>query len=121
VKEKCKNDYKTGEESFNKFDLFKTHQFIHSENNLYTCNICNKSYINLNDFTKHKIIYSLKDITIFCQKHLYSELKKSNYNNRIQKPSQNYKCSRCSKIIHKRVELITHIFNSHKDEYSKYS
>lgn len=114
-------------------EIFKVIK-VHSENKLFDCNICDKSYIHFDTLIKHKKthkeffgannrILNLKNGTKikYLQRDVNFKSNISKNNSRIYNTSQSYECSTCSKVFHKRFKLITHIFTSHQENYSKRS
>ncbi|XP_022181648.1 zinc finger protein 616-like [Myzus persicae] len=136
---------KTCGQSFTSLSGIKEHICFFPKNKLFNCYKCHKSYKNLNSLEKHKTFHSLHCNICFKEFFKQSSLRyhkkrhylrsSYQYNNRLEfldysglkltkrilSSSQNYECSRCSKVFHKRSEIICHILENHQLEYSKYS
>lgn len=116
--------------SFTIISTFKAHKHVHYKNKLFKCDKSNDLFRHLNSLKKHKIVH-ISNCQI-CNKR-YSEPSSFTANEKIQIPneskhiikvnnsSKDYECSTCSKVFHKRSEIISHIFESHQEDYSKYS
>lgn len=111
------------DKSFTKSSILKVHSYNHYKNKQYNCDKCNKQYSKQSSFTAHKRIRNSKSINCsnVHQKHLNSKSNGSEHINKINNLSKNYECSRCSNVFHKRSEIISHIFENHQEDYSKYS
>jgi len=145
LKEKYTWKCKTCGQSFTQLSVLKAHICFFPKNKLFNCYKCHKSYKNLNALEKHKTIHKLHCNICYKQffkqsslkdhkrkhnsrsiNHYNIRLKYLNHNvlshtQRVPSSSQNYECSRCSKVFHKRSEIISHIFENHQEDYSKYS
>lgn len=98
---------KTCGDSFDKLSVLEAHQSIHFKNKQINRNIYNKSFINSNSLKNHNLMQKKVKIP----KHI----------NRILNVTKNYECYKCSKVFHKRFEIISHIYNNHQEDYFKYS
>ncbi|XP_060834625.1 zinc finger protein 83-like [Rhopalosiphum padi] len=144
LKEKYTWKCKSCGQTFTKLSVLKAHRCIFPKNKLFNCYKCHKSYKNLNALEKHKIVHKLncnichkqffKQSTLTDHKRIHC-LKSINQPNihlkymnssvlntkKTFNTSKNYECSRCSELFHKRSEIISHIFENHQEDYSKYS
>lgn len=93
--------------SFDKFSILKAHQFIHFKNKQINYSTYNKLFINSNSLKN----YNLVQKKVKIPEHI----------NIIPNLTQNYECYKCSKVFHKRFEIISHIYNNHQEDYFKYS
>lgn len=133
---------------FTKLSILKAHKFIHSEKKPVDCDKCIKSCMHFNSIDKHKtilntlscnichiqfpknsslvahqVIHNLKNIDKYnnCLENNNSNSSLFQHTSKLHNYSQNYECSSCSKIFHKRSEIVNHIFKYHQEHYSKYS
>lgn len=145
LKEKYTWKCKTCGQSFTKLSVLKAHICIFPKNKLFNCYKCHKSFKNLNALEKHKTIHTLhcdicykqffKQSSLKYHKRIHNLRSINQYNFRlkylnysvlshtkgVRSSSQNYECSRCSKVFHKRSDIVSHIFEKHQEDYSKYS
>ncbi|KAF0759120.1 zinc finger protein 616-like [Aphis craccivora] len=107
---KCHKSYKT-------VNALEKHKNIHK----FNCNICHKRFFKQSTLTNHKKVHCLKSIDQRNIRHKYLNSSVLKHTNNVHNSSQNYECSRCSEVFHKRSEIIAHIFENHQEDYSKYS
>ncbi|XP_025201223.1 zinc finger protein 83-like isoform X2 [Melanaphis sacchari] len=115
-KNKLFNCYKC-HKSYRNLSALEKHKFIHK----FYCNICHKQFFKQSTLANHQRIHCLKSIDQhnFNLKYLNSSV--LNHTKKAHNSSKNYECSRCSAVFYKRSEIISHIFENHQEDYSKYS
>jgi len=132
LKEKYTWKCKTCGQSFTKLSVLKAHKCIFPNNNKLNalenhktitlhCNICYKQFFKQSSLNDHKRIHNLKRINQYNIRLKYLNYSVLRHTKRVRSSSQNYECSRCSKVFHKRSEIVSHIFENHPEDYSKYS
>lgn len=131
-KEKYTWKCKTCGQSFTKLSVLKAHICIFPKNNKLNvlekhktitlhCDICYKKFFKQSSLKDHKRIHKLRRINQYNIRFKYLNYRVLRHTKRVRNSSQNYECSRCSKVFHKRSEIVTHIFENHQEDYSKYS
>jgi len=131
TKEKYKWKCELCREIFTTLSALQAHTCIRSENTLFDYD---KSYLKFGALVKDKKMYkvfsgankrilNLKSInqSKYCIKNVNSKSNVFENINKLHNSSQNYECSTCSKVFHKRFKIISHIFTNHQEDYSKYS
>lgn len=132
LKEKYTWKCKTCGQSFTKLSVLKAHICIFPKNNKLNtlekhktitlqCDICYKQFFKQSSLKDHKRIHNLRCINQYNIRLKYLNYSVLRHTKRVRSSSQNYECSRCSKVFHKRSEIVSHIFENHQEDYSKYS
>ncbi|CAG4933697.1 unnamed protein product [Parnassius apollo] len=101
-----------GFKTYKKYRLHNIHMKCHGKLKAYTCSICNKSFKNGNQFSKHKLIHVQDSTPVqchICQREFSNERRLRVHISTVHDKMRPFKCGHCDYTAARKGELKLHL------------
>ncbi|XP_022112855.2 zinc finger protein 791 [Pieris rapae] len=103
--------------TFSRVDTYKAHLREHAKLTIYKCLLCDKSFSDSSNFSKHKKLHGQSHYECDLCKRKFNSKKTISIHMELHFKTPPLSCSRCNKKFHFPSTLNKHLKNQHKRNY----